>query len=140
LQLQAQSKSAVQIRPITEETQLVDVDYTEGRWEWEVTPAETGDQHLLLVPTTFAADGKTAAGQIPPEEIVLHSKGTFSYYAAQVWKSALGVVSSLQVFFLAVAAIFGAITGGFVKLGQSANRWRKNRKKPAMDTPDVGYL
>ena len=130
--------SPVEIRPVTEEVQILAGNSDKGSWSWAVKPGEVGDQQLLLVATAFGPDGTTAAPQGPPIPLTLHAKGSFSFYAGKTFKEVQSVMTSLQAIALGVAAVLGAVAGGLVKLGQ----WGRRRLKSttAAESNGGGYI
>lgn len=128
--------SPVTIKPLSEELLPIESAPEYGQWYWELRADEPGDHRLSFVVTIFAADGKTVLAQ-KQEPLAIHAEGTATYYLGIVWRGFRDFVTATQTIVVALAAVFGTIAGGLVKVQQ------RRRKAGGSDTSAgsrEGYL
>jgi hypothetical protein len=103
------------IGPISEADQVIDSDEDRATWAWQLRANKPGDYHVSLVLSILDASNQELLIQNPRDEVTLHVKGTFGYYAGRVWDNTTAFLTSLEGMVVSLGAIIvsvGAILGG----------------------------
>jgi hypothetical protein len=90
---------------ISEVDQVIDSDKDRATWAWELSPDKPGDYNVSLVLSILDASNQELLVQNEREEVTIHVKGTFGYYAGRVWTNTTNFLTSLQGATASAAAI-----------------------------------